>query len=419
MATYLQGVTDYIPQFQPFQPDLNFYANALQTKQNQYDTNYKALNNVYGQYFYADLTHGDNIKKKDELLKAIDFNLKRVSGLDLSLEQNVEQAKQVFKPFYEDKYLMKDMAWTKNTNSQRAYAAGLKNARDEKMRAQYWDEGLRAIDYKTEEFKNSSIDETMNFNNVSYTPYINIYEKAQKIAKEAGFDLTESPIEFTADGKFMVKTTGGLNILKDLNNLLQAQFSSDPAVADVYKTKAYVNRKDNMYQNASLYGGDVNAAERAYLAKQYENIRTYSQNKYDNDKDEDDVLTNKEATTTKNLEEGNANINTNSYLDLIKKDRELSAINLANSESVNNEVNGGYTGNLSISTGNTDPFSDIETLRQKVDIGTASMMLSNDIYESAYSFAKAHSKVDYKANPYAVQAEANQVLVLLMQNQVY
>ncbi len=220
MATYLQGVTDYIPQFQPFQPDLNFYANALQTKQNQYDTNYKALNNVYGQYFYADLTHGDNIKKKDELLKAIDFNLKRVSGLDLSLEQNVEQAKQVFKPFYEDKYLMKDMAWTKNTNSQRAYAAGLKNARDEKMRAQYWDEGLRAIDYKTEEFKNSSIDETMNFNNVSYTPYINIYEKAQKIAKEAGFDLTESPIEFTADGKFMVKTTGGLNILKDLNNLL-------------------------------------------------------------------------------------------------------------------------------------------------------------------------------------------------------
>ena len=38
MSTYLQGVTDYIPQFQPFQPDLNFYANALQTKQNQYDT---------------------------------------------------------------------------------------------------------------------------------------------------------------------------------------------------------------------------------------------------------------------------------------------------------------------------------------------------------------------------------------------
>ncbi len=108
MATYLQGVTDYIPQFQPFQPDLNFYASLMQTKQSQYDSNWKALNKVYGQYFYADLTRDNNVKKKEDLLKQIEFNLKRVSGLDLSLEQNVNQATQVFKPFYEDKNLMKD-----------------------------------------------------------------------------------------------------------------------------------------------------------------------------------------------------------------------------------------------------------------------------------------------------------------------
>ena len=405
MSTYLQGVTDYIPQFQPFQPDLNFYANALQTKQNQYDTNYKALNNVYGQYFYADLTHGDNLKKKDELIKSIDFNLKRVSGLDLSLEQNVDQAQQVFKPFYQDKNLMKDMAWTKNKNTQREYGLSLKNNKDEKQRGQYWDEAIRAIDYRTEEFKNSSLEETMNFDNVSYTPFVNVYEKAQKIAKDAGYDLTESPIEFTKDGKFMVKTTGGVNIIDDLTKTLQAQLSSDPAVADVYRTKAYVNRKDNMYQNAATFGGDLNAAERSYLSKQYETIRLYSQNRYANDKDNDNVTINKEATATKNLEEGNGNINTNSYLDLIKRDRELAGANLANSESLNNEVNGANNGDLSISRGNDDPFSDIETLRQKVDIGTASMLLSNDIDQSAYGFAKAHSKVDYEANPYALKAE--------------
>ena len=44
------------------------------------------------------------------------ITLKKVSGLDLSLEQNVQQATQIFRPFYEDKYLMKDMAWTKNKN---------------------------------------------------------------------------------------------------------------------------------------------------------------------------------------------------------------------------------------------------------------------------------------------------------------
>ena len=405
MATYLQGVTDYIPQFQPFQPDLNFYANALQTKQNQYDTNYKALNNVYGQYFYADLTHGDNLKKKDELVKAIDFNLKRVSGLDLSLEQNVDQAQQVFKPFYEDKHLMKDMAWTKNKNSQREYGMGLKNSRDEKMRSQYWPEGVRAIDYKTEEFKNASLDETMNMDNVSYTPSINVYEKAQKIAKDAGYDLTESPVTFTKDGKFMIKTTSGVNVINDLTKVLQAQLSSDPAIADVYRTKAYVNRKDNMYQNAAAYDGDINAAERAYLSQQYETIRTYSQNRYDNDKDEDDVVTNKTNATIKKLEDGEANVNTNPYLELLKRDKGISSTNLSNSESVNNEVNNANTGNLSISTGNDDPFSDIESLRQKVDNGTASMLLSKDAYQSAYGFAKAHAKVDYEANPYALKAE--------------
>ncbi len=43
MSTYIQGVTDYIPQIQPFTPDFNFYATALQTMQSQYDTNYKKL----------------------------------------------------------------------------------------------------------------------------------------------------------------------------------------------------------------------------------------------------------------------------------------------------------------------------------------------------------------------------------------
>ena len=86
MATYLQGVTDYIPQFNP-STRFKFYGNVLQTKQTQYDTNWKALNKMYGQYFHADLTRDDNIKKKDEYLNNVEFQLKRVSQLDLSLEQ--------------------------------------------------------------------------------------------------------------------------------------------------------------------------------------------------------------------------------------------------------------------------------------------------------------------------------------------
>ena len=198
MATYLQGVTDYIPQFQPFQPDLNLYANVLQTKQTQYDTAWKSINKIYGQYFYSDLTRDNNIKRKDELLKNIDFNLKRVSGLDLSLTQNVNQATQVFKPFYEDKNLMKDMAWTKTYNAQRGRAEGFKNSLDEERREQYWDGGVRALDYMRDEFREASDEEALQFGNVSYTPYVNSIKKAQEIAKEAG--LSVEKVEFSPDG---------------------------------------------------------------------------------------------------------------------------------------------------------------------------------------------------------------------------
>ena len=47
MATYLQGVTDYIPQIQPWTPDYNFYQSALEKKQNMYDAGWQRMNTLY------------------------------------------------------------------------------------------------------------------------------------------------------------------------------------------------------------------------------------------------------------------------------------------------------------------------------------------------------------------------------------
>ena len=202
MATYLQGVTDYIPEYQPFQPDLNFYSNVLQTKQTQYDTNWKALNKMYGQYYNADLTRDENVSKKDNYLKQIEFNLQRVSQLDLSLEQNVNQATQVFKPFYEDKGLVKDMAWTKNFMNQVGRAEGLKGSNVVAEREQYWNDGVLAMNYKRDEFKEASSEDALSFENVSYTPYVNTVAKAQEVAKAAG--LSVESVDFSKDDKVIV-----------------------------------------------------------------------------------------------------------------------------------------------------------------------------------------------------------------------
>lgn len=405
MSTYIQGVTDYIPQFQPFQPDLNFYANALQTKQNQYDTNYKALNNVYGQYFYADLTHGDNLKKKDELIKAIDFNLKRVSGLDLSLEQNVDQAQQVFKPFYEDKNLMKDMAWTKNTNSQRSYAAGLKNARDEKLRAQYWEAGIRAIDYKTEEFKNASLEETMSIGNVSYTPYVNVMEKAQKIAKDAG--LSVETVDFSPDGKWIVKNKNGEQLIPKLSHLFEATLGSDPAVMDVYKTQAYVNRKDYAYSNAAQFGGDQTAAEMSYLSESYKMLKAENEARLAKLQQNDKVYTNKTKDIEESIKTDNSTPNSASYLERLQEARNINNTVLSSTENTVNSLSE-RSGTATTNTGFENPYGDIESLRWKVDQGMASRLMQKDLGEAADVFAYKDAKQNIDANPFAVQQMAHQ-----------
>ena len=278
MATYLQGVTDYIPQLQPFQPDLNLYANVLQTKQTQYDTAWKSLNSVYGQYYYADLTRESNIDRKEEIIKNIDFNLKRVAGLDLSLSQNVAQATQVFKPFYEDNYLMKDMAWTKNYSNQKNRAEGYKNSLKEEQRGMYWDGGVRAMDYKREEFKEASDADSLNFVNAEYTPYVNSVKEAQKIAKEAGLSIEAD--SFSEDGRWIVTTKNGEQLIPTLSRLFEAELGNDPAIQAVYKTQAYLDRKDYAASNAAQFNGDKNAAEMQYLQDNYTMLKEQQRIQY-------------------------------------------------------------------------------------------------------------------------------------------
>jgi len=356
MATYLSGVTDYIPQLQPFQPDLSLYSNVLQTKQTQYDTAWKAINKVYSQYFYADLTREDNLKKKEQLMKNIDFNLKRVSGLDLSLTQNVAQATQVFKPYYEDNGIMKDMAWTKNFNSQVARSEGYKNSDNEEQRKRYWDTGVQALNYMRDEFKEASAADALAMGNAKYTDYVDVQQKALKIAKDA--DLNIESMSFSPDGRWLIKKTNGDQLIKPLNQLFEAQLGNDPAIQAVFKTQAYVDRKDYAYSNAAQFNGDKNAAEMKYLETNLQ---------YEEAKQINDTI-------------------------------------LERTEKENSEMSAGSS-TATTSTGFQNPYGDIKSLRWKVDNARASMLMQKELGEAAQSLAYRKAKVDMDANPYAVNEQ--------------
>jgi ASC-1-like (ASCH) protein len=238
MATYLQGVTDYIPEYQPFQPDFNFFASALQTKQNRYDKNWSQLNKVYGKFVNAPLTHRQSISNRDQYLKGAVKNIQKISGLDLSLEQNVQQAMQVFTPFYNDKNLLYDMHFTEQANSSRSLGQSYQNCTGKDCEGLYWLQGIQAIDYKVKEFGESNYDEIFNIAAPKYVPFAQGFKEAGQLVKDLGIDIETTSFQ---NGNIVTYRNGEVAKIPIYQALLSG-LGNDPRYKDMYKTQAYVDR---------------------------------------------------------------------------------------------------------------------------------------------------------------------------------
>jgi hypothetical protein len=409
MATYLQGVTDYIPQFQPFQPDLNFYGNVLQTKQTQYDNNWKALNNMYSKYYYSELTRDKNIGSRDAFIKDAQFNLKRISQLDLSLEQNVRQATQVFRPFYENKDLMKDMAWTKNKNTEIAGAESFRNSLDPEINKKYWDPGVQEIMYKTEEFKNATDEEAMSFANVKYTPNVDIMGRANEIAKDFG-DVQS--VTISDNNRWVIKTKNGEQLEEPLEKLFQARLGSDPSIQAYFKTQAYVERKNYAEVNAAQFNGDKNAAEMSYLQDKFNIMKIQNQAAYKQMQEQSSVYDNKIADIQGQIDAGNKDPRLKKALDQYLMNKEINDQVLERVKKENDLFNSNQ------SKDPNNPYGDIKSFRYKVDSGVAASLMNKKLGEAAHVYAFRNYLQDMDANPYQVNNEKYAQNLSLM-NQKY
>ena len=397
MGTYLQGVQSIIPSLQPSDTGLNVVANLLQLKQSQYDSNYKSLNKLYGQYYYADLTRKDNIEKRDNTVKQIDFDLKRISGLDLSLEQNVNQAMQVFKPFYEDTALMKDMAWTKNFNNTLGSAEGLNKSTDVKQKEQYWGEGIQALQYKRKEFMEASADEAMSFENPIYTPYVNVQKKSAEIFKDSGIsmDITDT------DGKYIIRQKNGDILTEPLSKLLQSQLSADPMVRAVYDTKAYVNRKQFAITNAEKFGGEKQA-EMNYLEDAYGKMKKATEERHADYQDSSKAYNAKIEDIKKQINAKGGDPILEKQLRQYESNQQINDSILTDLSKQVEQFNGAYSSSGNTSTGFKNPYSDINSLRYIVDNSMANNFFADDVMTAASDLSKRDMVRDIEPDPFAI-----------------
>ena len=250
MATYIQGVTDYVPQVQPWRPNYNFYQPIFQQKQAKYDAGWDKVNNMYNSVLNAPMLREDNKLRRDDFFKNAQQQIQQLSGVDLSLEQNTDAAAQVFQPFYEDQGIVKDIGFTKKYQDEMQHAEYLRNCTDpEKCGDKYWSGGVRAMNYQAEDFINATAEEALSIAAPRYVNYYNLMKKGQEAVKDAGLSMKVD----SRSGGMIVTTKNGSQLTMPLMNFMMARFGDDPALQDFYSTKALLLTKENPEAANSIY----------------------------------------------------------------------------------------------------------------------------------------------------------------------
>jgi hypothetical protein len=390
MSTYLSGTPTFLPSVQPYEPNLQLYAGALQMKQTQYDTNRKKISNLYGSLLNSSLTRQNNINARDEFFNTIDYEIKKLANVDLSLEQNVSQATKLFSGLYENKNIIKDMMWTKNYQSQVERGEGFRNCVDpEKCGGQFWQGGLDALEYQRQEFQNMSDDEAMGYHDVTYTPFINVGEKANQIFKDYGWNVKmDSP---SADGKWIITTKNGEQIIGPVYSHLQSIIGKDPAIAEYYRTKSYLDRKTWVSGNTAQYGSE-DAALQEYINQKSKEINDAIGNI------NQDAQYAKE-NTKRRAEDLKENIESGKVRDTTSAQSEYERLF---GESESHAETEKVTSTALTSTQNSLASQNLRYQAETLDGASALLNLNMDLYDSAKILAYKDYEQTYKVNDYAL-----------------
>ena len=263
MASYLTQPSIAAPQ--PFTPNWDFLMKVADASQKRYNENLSRLEGIYGTLLNTPLTHENNIQRRDQFFKQSQAAIDHLASTDLSMPNIYEQASGVFDPLIEDKYIQKDIQWSRVLKDQAARAEGYRNSSDAATRSKYWTEGLMELQIQKERFQKSTLDGTLDMASPRYTPKVDIHGRALEIIKQqygndAGIEVDQ------VTGNWIVTTKNGPLVYPQMRSLIQSQLANDPSIKDMYKTMYNVGEYSFIKENAQMYGSE-DAAALAYAEK--------------------------------------------------------------------------------------------------------------------------------------------------------
>ena len=244
MATYIKGADTYLPDIKPFTPDYKFLSAVLQTKTDKYDANFKATNELYNKVVYADLSRMDNKDKRDQYASTIAPAIEKISGMDLSLQQNADNAKGVFAPFYEDDLIVKDIVYTSNYRNEQKKAQRFLDMGTEKAVDRYSARGVKSLQYQMDDFINADADKALAMKYPKYVQNVNLYKMSEEILGEMDPPLKMKMDQFSEDGNFIITNQNGALITGAALQVLEQTLMTDPRVQAAYADDAFVASRD-------------------------------------------------------------------------------------------------------------------------------------------------------------------------------
>lgn len=268
MATYVPGSQIYAREFEPFTPDYKFLSSVLDIRQDRYDTNYKQLSDLYGRVVYADLSREDTKQMRDQYADQLVPKIQQISGMDLSLRQNVDAAKGLFKPFYEDDLIVKDLVYTKEFKKNISLAQAFKDSDNREQRKKYWDTGMQYLSYQIEDFKSADRDKALKQGLPTYVENVDLMDISMKLLKEAGFEDVEIDIP-SKDGAWIIREKNGQQQVPGAYNFLQKTLLEDPRIIDAYRASGYVQSRSYAQQGVEAGKfGSISEGQNAWAREQ-------------------------------------------------------------------------------------------------------------------------------------------------------
>ena len=184
MANYEQNYDPQSYVTTPYQLPIQAMTQALQTRNDYWDSAASNLRNVYQNYLGLQLSRSDNQQTLNGLMDNVTDNLKQASKTDLSIGDNYGKAMSIFNPIVQNNDIMGDNAITKHYQ-QELSTAQLYRQKDNGK--EYSDTNVKDLTNHLEDFvkdPNASNWRQYYANRSYYTPYTDVSAETRQIAKD-------------------------------------------------------------------------------------------------------------------------------------------------------------------------------------------------------------------------------------------